>query len=132
MAGRYFPHERCWDEAVTDHSLNTFFHEADVGNSDAIAGQGDGLKQPDAQAENGGGSGPYLSIELVATITLPGASIRVVNTGFRWARWAERLSRFSCHWEFRAGTNNVADLLSENSMLMAHKVLCAMNGGQHV
>ena len=45
----------------------------------------------------------------------------------RQARWAEKLSRFSFQWEYRAGRNNVADPLSRHPDIMAHMVMCAVS-----
>ena len=45
----------------------------------------------------------------------------------RQARWAERLSRFSFQWEYRAGRNNVADPLSRHPLILANIVLCGLS-----
>ena len=45
----------------------------------------------------------------------------------RQARWAERLSRFSFQWEYRAGQNNVADPLSRHPLILANMVLCGLS-----
>ena len=45
----------------------------------------------------------------------------------RQARWAERLSRFSFQWEYRAGRNNVADPLSRPPLILANIVLCGLS-----
>ena len=45
----------------------------------------------------------------------------------RQARWAEKLSRFSFQWEYRAGRNNVADPLSRHPNIIAHMVMCAVS-----
>jgi len=47
----------------------------------------------------------------------------------RQARWAEKLSRFSFHWEYRAGRSNVADPLSRHPLVVAHMMLCALENG---
>ena len=45
----------------------------------------------------------------------------------RQARWAERLSRISFQWEYRAGRNNVADPLSRHPLILANIVLCGLS-----
>ena len=45
----------------------------------------------------------------------------------RQARWAERLSRFSFQWEYRAGRTNVADPLSRHPLILANIVLCGLS-----
>ena len=49
----------------------------------------------------------------------------------RQARWAEKLSRFSLHWEYRAGRSNAADPLSRHPLIVAHMMLCALEHGVH-
>ena len=53
----------------------------------------------------------------------------VLRLGGR-ARWAEKLSRFSFHWEYRAGRSNVADPLSRHPLIVAHMMLCALEHGE--
>ncbi len=48
----------------------------------------------------------------------------------RQARWAEKLSRFSFHWEYRAGRNSVADPLSRHPLIVAQMMLCAPEHGE--
>ena len=45
----------------------------------------------------------------------------------RQARWAEKLSRVSFHWEYRAGRNNVVDPLSRHPLILAHLALGALS-----
>jgi len=47
----------------------------------------------------------------------------------RQVRWAEKLSTFLFHWEYRAGRNTVADPLSWHPLVIAHMVLCALSNG---